>query len=169
MPTHRRYGPLPSPPMNLVFRHTRFQGQDIGLGNIEDYDRVGLILGSSHLFGFGLAGNAETLPSQLSELLGYPVFGIAYPEADTRTLYSTMLRLLRQFSRRIGHIVLLTGGDFTAIPRRPTRYSALRCCQSQHPKPTQTRKDISLACCISAASGRRPAPHWRPSQACGCA
>jgi hypothetical protein len=44
------------------FRHTRFQGQDIGLGNIEDYDRVGLILGSSHLFGFGLAGNAETCP-----------------------------------------------------------------------------------------------------------
>lgn len=95
------------------FRHTSFEGRDVGLGQIDAYPKVGLVLGSSHLFGFGLAGNDETLPSRLSALLGYPVFGIAYPEADTRTLSATLLRLLRQFPGRIAAIVLLTGGDFT--------------------------------------------------------
>jgi len=47
---------------------------------------VGLVLGSSHLFGFGLKSNAETLPSRLSERFGFPFIGIVYPEADTRTL-----------------------------------------------------------------------------------
>lgn len=95
------------------FRHTRFQDRDVGFGQVGEFQRVGLVLGASHLFGFGLAGNDQTLPSQLSALLGYPVFGIAYPEADTRTLYATLLRLLQQCSDRVAWIVLLSGGDFT--------------------------------------------------------
>ena len=95
------------------FRHTQFEGRDLGLADIEDYERIGLVLGSSHLFGFALAGNSETLPSQLSQIFGYPFFGIAYPEADTRTLHATLLRLLRQFAKPTRQVLLITGGDFT--------------------------------------------------------
>jgi hypothetical protein len=95
------------------FRHTRFKDRDIGIANIEDYERIGFVLGSSHIFGFALGHNGETLPSRLSERFGYPVFGIAYPEADTRTLHATLLRLLRQFAGRTEHVILITGGDFT--------------------------------------------------------
>ena len=95
------------------FRHTRFEDRDIGIANIEDYERIGFVLGSSHIFGFPLGHNGETLPSRLSERFGYPVFGIAYPEADTRTLHATLLRLLRQFAKRTEHVILITGGDFT--------------------------------------------------------
>jgi hypothetical protein len=95
------------------FRHTRFEGRDIVLANIEDYERIGLVLGSSHLFCFALGGNEETLPSQLSQIFGYPFFGIAYPEADSRTLHATLLRLMRQFAKRTRQVVLIPGGDFT--------------------------------------------------------
>ena len=91
----------------LGFRHTNFEGRDIGIANVEEYGRVGLVLGSSHLFGFGLKANGETLPSR------HPFLGIVYPEADTRTLHATLFRLLRQAGKRIANVVLITGGDFT--------------------------------------------------------
>jgi hypothetical protein len=97
----------------LGFRHTSFEGRDVGVANIEEYGRIGLVLGSSHLFGFGLKANGETLPSQLSQRFGYPFIGIVYPEADTRTLHATLLRLLRQAGKRIANVILITGGDFT--------------------------------------------------------
>lgn len=95
------------------FRHTHFDARDISLANIEDYERVGLVLGSSHLFGFALAGNDKPLPSQLSQIYGYPFFGIAYPEADSRTLHATLLRLLRRYPKRTRQVLLIPGGDFT--------------------------------------------------------
>ena len=95
------------------FRHTCFEGREIGIGDIHTYPRVGLVLGSSHVFGFGLSENSETLPSQLSELIGYPFFGIAFPEADTRTLHAALARMAQQFADRIQHVILIAGGDFT--------------------------------------------------------
>lgn len=95
------------------FRHTWFDGRNIGLGDVGRHERVGLVFGSSHVFGFGLSHNRETLPSRLSAILGYPYFGVSYPEADTRTLYSTFIRLARQHGDRIERVVLITGGDFT--------------------------------------------------------
>jgi len=53
------------------------------------------------------------LPSQLSERFGYPFLGIAFPEADTRTLHASLLRLSGQLGKRIANVVLITGGDFT--------------------------------------------------------
>lgn len=97
----------------LGFRHTHFEGRDIGLGEIQSCPRVGLVLGSSHVFGFGLKSNSETLPSCLSEGLGYPFFGIAFPEADTRTLHAAFARLAQQFADRIQQVFLITGGDYT--------------------------------------------------------
>src|SRR5262245_8479501 len=95
------------------FRHTYFEGREIGIGDIHAYPRIGLVLGSSHVFGFGLSHNSETLPSRLSELLGYPFVGIVFPEADTRTLHAVLARITRQFAERIQHVILIAGGDFT--------------------------------------------------------
>ena len=95
------------------FRHTRFEDRDIGFGDLGRYDRVGLVLGSSHVFGFGLAHNRETLPSRLSEILGYPFFGISFPEADTRTLFASFSRLAEAYGSKLARVVLITGGDFT--------------------------------------------------------
>jgi hypothetical protein len=41
------------------FRHTRFEGR------VGEYDRLELVLGSSHIFGFALSHNGETLPCEL--------------------------------------------------------------------------------------------------------
>lgn len=95
------------------FRHTWFDGGNIGLANLKDYDRVGLVLGSSHVFGFALEHNRDTLPSRLSALHGYPFFGISFPEADSRTLHTTFVRLARQYANKLAKVVLITGGDFT--------------------------------------------------------
>jgi hypothetical protein len=97
----------------LGFRHTNFKGRDVSVANIEEFGRVGLVLGSSHLFGFGLTSNAETSPSRLSQRFGYPFLGTVYPEADTRTLHATLLRVLRQAGKRAANVILITGGDFT--------------------------------------------------------
>ncbi len=95
------------------FRHSWFDGRHLGLQDLPQFDKVGLVFGSSHVFGFGLGHNRETLPSQLGELHGYPFFGISYPEADSRTLHSTFVRLARQYAGKIAKAVLITGGDFT--------------------------------------------------------
>jgi hypothetical protein len=71
------------------------------------------VLRPSHLFGFALKANRETLPSRLSERVGYPFLGVVYPEADTRTLHAALLRVLRQAGKRIATVILITGGDFT--------------------------------------------------------
>jgi hypothetical protein len=95
------------------FRHTTFQGRNVGIGDIAEYPRVGLLLGSSHVFGVGLASNAETLASQLSAILGYPFLNLSLPEADSRTLHSILLRHLRTYERKFALAIVLGGGDFT--------------------------------------------------------
>jgi hypothetical protein len=95
------------------FRHTWFAGRNIGLDAAAEHSRIGLVFGSSHVFGFALEHNRETLPSRLSALAGFPFFGISYPEADSRTLHATFSRLAAQHGGRIGPVVLITGGDFT--------------------------------------------------------
>jgi hypothetical protein len=95
------------------FRHTVFEGRDIGLRDVAALPRVGILLGSSHVFGFGLNSNAETLASNLSSLIGYPILNISFPEADSRTLHTMLVRLLRSFERRIAVVIVINGGEFT--------------------------------------------------------
>jgi hypothetical protein len=95
------------------FRHIWFEDQNLSLADAKNYSRIGFILGASHMFGFGLSHNRETLASQLSEFVGFPVYGIAYPEADTRTLYCALVTLLRQFVDKTKLVILTTGGDLT--------------------------------------------------------
>jgi hypothetical protein len=95
------------------FRHTSFGGNSLGMETVDGGGAYGLVLGSSHVFGFGLASNSETFASQLSRHLGTPCLTICYPEADSRTLHATLLRILATAARRPAFVVLFNGGDFT--------------------------------------------------------
>lgn len=97
----------------LGFRHTLFGGAELSLAGADRIPRFGLILGSSHIFGFGLSANGQTLASHLSNLVGFPFFAVCYPEADSRTLCATLLRILSDFGDRVSHVILVPGGDFT--------------------------------------------------------
>jgi len=97
----------------MGFRHSTHRGKRHSLGETDGTSRYGLVLGSSHVFGFGLADNAQTIASQLADRLDYPVLTVAYPEADSRTLHATLLRTLSTLSRPPEIVVLFNGGDFT--------------------------------------------------------
>lgn len=95
------------------FRHTIHDGRAVGLAEVAGLDGFGLLLGSSHTFGFGLSGNVETLASRLSEATGLCYLNICYPEADSRTLFASLARVLRSARGRVKHVVFISGGDFT--------------------------------------------------------
>ena len=97
----------------MGFRHTRFRGADYGIAAADGGSPYGVVLGSSHIFGFALAEDGETLPSQLSALVGMPFLNISFPEADTRTLHATLLRIFRSAARRPSFVVFFNGGDLT--------------------------------------------------------
>jgi len=95
------------------FRHTEWRGSRHGIATCEAGGRYGLVFGASHVFGFGLGSNAETLPSRLSERLGFPCLTVSYPEADTRTLYATYLRIVTTSPHPPALAALFDGGDLT--------------------------------------------------------
>ena len=94
------------------FRLSVHDGRDHGIAATLAAPRHALVLGSSHVFGFGLASDAETLPSRLSERLEMPCANVSFPEADTRTLHGVLTNILSRGTRP-AVVVLLTGGDFT--------------------------------------------------------
>jgi len=97
----------------LGFRHSVCNGRDFGIKDCLDSAHYGLVMGSSHVFGFGLPSNDKTLPSQISAQLGFPFANISFPEADTRTLHAVLVNILFRPVAKPQAIILLTGGDFT--------------------------------------------------------
>lgn len=97
----------------LGFRHSVYNGRNFGIKECLESARYGLVMGSSHVFGFGLPSNDKTLSSKISERLGFPFANISFPEADTRTLHAVAMNILYKQAVKPRAIVLLTGGDFT--------------------------------------------------------
>ena len=97
------------------FRHSMFEGEPVSVADCARRPRYGVVLGSSHVFGFGLPGNEHTIPSILSERLGFPFANVGLPEASTRNLFSVLLALVARSSNRPSAVVLLSGGDFTSF------------------------------------------------------
>ena len=97
------------------FRHTMFAGQPLSVADCAQQSRYGVVLGSSHVFGFGLPGNEHSIPSVLSERLGFPFANIGLPEASSRNLFSVLLALVARSPNPPAGIVLLSGGDFTSF------------------------------------------------------
>jgi hypothetical protein len=97
----------------LGFRHSTFRGQTLSLADCLNSDRYGLVLGPSSVYGFGLAGNENTIPSLLAEQFGFPFANIGLPEGNSRNLFSTLLAVVARAAKRPSAVVHISGGDFT--------------------------------------------------------
>jgi hypothetical protein len=80
-----------------------------------------LVLGSSHVFGFGLDGDAATIPSQLARRSGVACLNLSFPEAQLQALHAVALRICTQAPRPPAFIALLPGGTLT-------RFAYVRAC-----------------------------------------
>src|ERR1700759_399387 len=54
------------------FRHSTLGGREYSVAECLHSDRYGIVLGASNLFGFGVAGNQNCMPSLLAERFGFP-------------------------------------------------------------------------------------------------
>lgn len=78
-------------------------------------DRYGLVLGPSNVYGFGLAGNENSMPSVLAEHFGFPFANVGLPEGNSRNLFSILLSCIMRSPRRPAVVLHLSGGDFTSF------------------------------------------------------
>jgi hypothetical protein len=97
------------------FRHSVFKGKTLGVPAILQYPRYGLVLGPSSVYGFGLAGNENTIPSVLGERLGFPFANIGLPEGNSRSLFSLLMATIARGQRPPSAVLHISGGDFTSF------------------------------------------------------
>lgn len=97
------------------FRHSTFAGETLSVADCLKRDRYGLVLGPSNVYGFGLAGNENTLPSLLAERFGFPFANVGLPEGNSRSLYSLLAAFMARAPRPPAVILHLSGGDFTSF------------------------------------------------------
>ena len=97
------------------FRHSVFQGRKIGTRSLRDFPRYGVVMGPSNVYGFGLAGNENTMPSVLAEQFGFPFLNIGLPEGNSRNLFSILLALVARAQHKPAVVLHLSGGDFTSF------------------------------------------------------
>jgi len=97
------------------FRHSVFGGETLSVHDCLQSERYGLILGPSNVYGFGLAGNENTMPSLLSERFGFPFANIGLPEGNSRNLFSILLAFLARAPHPPTVVVHISGGDFTSF------------------------------------------------------
>ena len=95
------------------FRRGELNGAPYDLSAAFSGAPFGLVLGSSHVFGFGLDGNARSIPSRLSSLLGFACLNVSFPEADLRTLHAAATRITAHAPRPPAFICCFVGGTFT--------------------------------------------------------
>lgn len=97
----------------LGFRHSTFRGETLSIVDCVRHGRYGLVLGPSSVYGFGLAGNGNTMPSVLAENFGFPFANIGLPEGNSRNLFSILLAIIARAPTRPAAVVHISGGDFT--------------------------------------------------------
>jgi len=97
------------------FRHTTFEGETLSVADCTSRPRYGVVLGSSNLYGFGLAGNENTIASVLAADLGFPFASVCLPEANGRNLYGLLNALLVRTSNMPAVVLYMSGGDFTSF------------------------------------------------------
>jgi hypothetical protein len=97
------------------FRHSTFNGETLSVRECLLRDRYGLVLGPSNVYGFGLKGNENTLPSLLAERFGFPFANVGMPEGNSRNLFSLMLAYFARAPRKPAVVLHLSGGDFTSF------------------------------------------------------
>lgn len=95
------------------FRHTVLGGETLGVDEIVERERYGLVLGGSRAFGYGLERNEHAIPSLLSEHFGFPFANISLPQASSRNLSSLLFANLLRAPSRPSAVVLISSGDFS--------------------------------------------------------
>ena len=95
------------------YRHSVFGGQTLSTHHCLQSERYGLVLGPSNVYGFGLAGNENTMPSLLAERFGFPFANIGLPEGNSRNLFAILAALVARAPRPPTVVVHISGGDFT--------------------------------------------------------
>src|SRR4029453_569385 len=94
-------------------RHSVFRGQTFSVRDCLQSQRYGLVLGPSSVYGFGLVGNENTMPSLLAERFGFPFANIGLPEGNSRNLFSLLLAFTARAPRPPAVVLHISGGDFT--------------------------------------------------------
>jgi len=99
------------------FRHSTLNGQRFSLADCQRSERYGIVLGASNIFGFGVAGNENTVASLLAERFGFPFANLGMPAGNSRNLYTLLMSLLIRHSQRPAVVVHFSGGDFSSFCR----------------------------------------------------
>ena len=97
------------------FRHTVHDGEKLSVADILKRERYGLVLGTSKVFGLGLAGNENTIPSLLSERFGFPFGNIALPHGTTRNLSALLTAFFARAPSAPAVVIHAGNGDFSAF------------------------------------------------------
>jgi hypothetical protein len=97
------------------FRHSVFKGETLSVADCLQRERYGLVLGPSSVYGFGLAGNENTMPSVLAEKFAFPFANVGLPEGNSRNLYSLLLSFVARAKHRPSAVVHISGGDYTSF------------------------------------------------------
>lgn len=97
------------------YRHSTFEGKTMSVADCIGHERYGLVLGPSSVYGFGLPGNENTMPSLLAERFGFPFANIGLPEGTSRNLFAILLNLVVRARNRPAAVVHISGGDYTSF------------------------------------------------------
>jgi hypothetical protein len=95
------------------FRHSVSGGETLSVRDCVQRERYGLVLGPSSVYGFGLAGNQNTMPSVLAERFGFPFANIGLPEGNSRNLFAILLSICARAPRAPSAVLHISGGDYT--------------------------------------------------------
>ena len=95
------------------FRHSTLGGETLSVAECLQRPRYGLVLGPSSVYGFGLGGNENTMPSVLAAHFGFPFGNLGLPEGNSRNLFSLLLAIVARAPRPPAAVVHISGGDFT--------------------------------------------------------
>lgn len=95
------------------YRHSTFRGETLSVRDCIARERYGLVLGPSSVYGFGLAGNENTMSSVLAERFGFPFANIGLPEGNSRNLFSVLFAIIARAERPPSAVLHISGGDYT--------------------------------------------------------
>ena len=95
------------------FRHSVHDGRTHSVRDCLQSKRYGVVLGPSSVYGFGLAGNENTMPSLLAERFGFPFANIGLPEGNSRNLFSLLTAFIARAPQPPTVVLHISGGDFT--------------------------------------------------------
>lgn len=93
------------------FRHSVMSGKSLSVADCLHSERYGLVLGASTSFGFGVAGNENSMASLLAERLGLPFGNCAMPGANSRTLHALLISVIASAPRPPSIVVFSNAGD----------------------------------------------------------